>query len=297
MGRLEALILVVGLGLLVGFPVESARAWALYPLQSDAVEVSSSTPSSDVDALSDDSLTTGWRPTADDAAPWLEFHFDHPVQPAYFVFESLSAEGMGFVEEITVTSDTGTREVLRMSDADGVVPAVHWSTVGGVRSLRVEVTGCEGGAVGLSELVVVGRRPQDPDALTLDDLGRCSLVLERDLLLPAQRPSTDPIDVVLFTQRKGFFPWSLQMRGRDRSTDDRTVRAGKNFEVTGVMQTPSALVLRCADGTAFGLFDESDGAPVSIMSITRQFTVDELNDVFAGIVRFENARRPAASEY
>ncbi|MBK8167445.1 MAG: hypothetical protein IPK64_15990 [bacterium] len=56
-------------------------------------------------------------------------------------------------------------------------------------------------------------------------------------------------------------------------------------------------MLRCAEGSTFGLFAEGDGAPRSIMSTTKQFTVAELNDIFAGIVRISDAVGRKASAY
>lgn len=273
-----------------------ATAWCLYRLKPAGIAVSSTAPGTSADALSDGDSTTAWRPAAGDTAPWLEFRFAEPVQPGFIMIADEAAGGIGLVQAIAVTTDSGATHAFSVPEfAD--VPAMPWTTREVVTSVRVAITRCQGGTVGLADLAVIGRRPVDAEALTLADLAGCTLTLERDLVVPANRPATRPVEAEVFLPRDGFIPWSLQMGARDTAAGDRTVQAGKTFAVVEVVDGAGALVLRCADGSTFGLFDGSDGAPRSIMSTTKQFTVAELNDIFAGVVGISDAVGRKSSAY
>jgi hypothetical protein len=275
---------------------EPAAAWCLYRLKPAGVAASSTAPGTSAEALGDGNATTAWRPEAGDTAPWVEFRFAEPVQPGFIMIADEAAGGIGLVKAISVTTDSGATHAFSVPEF-AEVPAMPWTTGEAVTSVRVAITRCQGGTVGLTDLAVIGRRPGDASALTLANLAKCTLTLERDLVVPANRPATRPVEAEVFLPRDGFIPWSLQMGARDIAAGDRTVGAGKTFAVVEVADGAGALVLRCADGSTFGLFDESDGAPRSLMSTTRQFTVAELNDIFAGIVRISDAVGRETSAY
>ncbi|MBD3219998.1 hypothetical protein GF314_02040 [bacterium] len=290
------LMLVLVLAASASMPAMPAGAWCLYRLQPAEITASSTAPGVSVAALNDGDELTAWRPATDDAAPWVEFRYAGPVDPGFVMITDASAAGIGLVKTVTATTGAGDSHSLTVPEF-AEVPAMRWTSRDTVRSLRFAITRCEGGSVGLADLAVIGRRPADPDALTLDDLARCTLTLECDLELPGNRPSTQPVSAEVFYARDGFFPWSLQLGARDRSSSDRIVRAGKSFTVVDVMNSPQALVLRCDDGSMFGLFDESRGGPASIMDITGHFTMTELNEIFAGVVRFSSAQGREVEDY
>lgn len=275
---------------------EPAAAWCLYRLKPVGITASSTASGTNTAALGDGNAATAWRPQAGDGAPWLDIQFAEPVQPAFLMLTDEAAEGIGLVQAVSVTTDAGARQALEVP-VHAEVAAMSWTTGEPVTSVRVAITRCEGGAVGLADLAVIGRRPADAKALTLADLARCTLTLERDLVIPADRPAARPVAAELFLPRDGFIPWSLQLGARDTAGADRTVAAGRSFDVVEVSNTAGALVLRCADGSSLGLFDESDGAPRSIMGVTKQLTVAELNDIFAGIVHLSDAVGRKASAY
>ena len=64
--------------------------------------------------------------------------------------------------------------------------------------------------------------------MKLADPERCTLTLERDLVLPANRPATRPVAAEVFHPRDGFIPWSLPLRAHDATADERVVRAGRS---------------------------------------------------------------------
>ena len=273
-----------------------ADAWCLYRLKPVGITASSTAPGTSTAALGDGNPTTAWRPEAGDAAPWVEFRFAEPVQPGYIMLADEAAAGIGLVRAISVVADAGAAQALNVPESADV-PAMAWTPGGAVTKVRIAITGCQGGTVGLSDLAVIGRRPAEATALTLADLATCRLTLDRDLVVPANRTATRPVEAEVFLPRDGFIAWSLQMSARDIAPGDRTVEAGKSFAVVEVKNSAGALMLRCADGSTFGLFDEGDGEPRSIMSITRQFTVAELNDIFAGVARFSDAVGRKATAY
>lgn len=142
------------------------------------------------------------------------------------------------MKAISVTTDSGATHAFSVPEfAD--VPAMPWTTREAVTSVRVAITRCQGGTVGLADLAVIGRRPVDASALTLADLAKCTLTLERDLVVPANRPATRPVEAEVFLPRDGFIPWSLQMGARDIAAGDRTVQAGGSF--AGIVRISDAV--------------------------------------------------------
>lgn len=218
-------------------------------------------------------------------SPWVEHRFADPVQPVRLLVEAWTNETV----VVTATTDAGESHTFTFGETDAGLGA-RWLTTTAVRTLRLAGRWAE-------QVVVVGRRAASPDALTLGDLASCTLVLEQDVTLAANRPAATPLHAEIFTERDGFHHWSLQLRGRDVATSDRTVRAGKTFAVNNVVSTAEALVLHCADGSLFGLFSEGGGVPRSLMSITGHLTIAELNDIFAGQARFTDARGRRTEDY
>lgn len=300
-------LLLLGFAFLASVP--SARAqWAMYPVPVEEVSTSSTgeSPGTAFAALLDGEEDTSWVAAAQDSRPWIELRFAAPT-----VVTSLRVIN-GWRPSTNDWSKHGRAHELELATSSGETVTVELEDVAyeqivsvplrqPMTSLRVSILSRHGDASGsldvsLSEFAPIGRF-REAGAPTLEKLGSCTVVLDRELVIePGQRQASPTIRATIYKMDEPI-DWNVRVLAKDTSSDRRTIRAGRRFEATTVRDRAEALVLECADGTRITLSGAVADVERSLTSITGQLTLGELSHLFAGSLHFEDVEAAASSEY